>query len=643
MRARLVYRADQFLRYPPLLQILALAVMTAVLVAVSGVVAYVAFPAREGSLAQSLWWSLTLILDGGTMANAEPGQRTFALGVTVTGVFALSLATGAFASKMSARITELGDGKSPAVEHGHIVILGFDSRVTFLARELARSGEPLVIVVMALTDQATIERALRPARRIDRSRVRFVVRTGDPRSEIALLRVCADRARSVIVVPPAELDDAATVTWALATLLTLRLVLTPSFPGAVVIEARRKVTEQVLRLASEADVAGPGEFRFQVVAADDVVARVLAQSARRDGVYNALREILTLEGSEIRAERVPRSLLGKTLTEAHARIEGAVVVGVLCASGEHMFIPEAGDHTLDIKDHILLVADRCAQFHVGGGFKRPVDVVSSQRPPAPGERVLLIGDSRSMALVIGELDHVLPRHSTVVVMGGAGAEALLACMQSSLHHITLEYDARRPLDLISSVDDALLAVDAVIILGCENEQDDNGDANALSTLLWLRHSLRRTGKRVRRVVTEVRDIESARSVSSKLSDFLVSSDVVGMLLARAALEPHTSEVYREILDSKGYELCLRPREHYVGAGPATFDQAMQAALRCGEIAVGVYGPSVLDDRTVEGSRAGVHLNPPRGSLVPDEQEAAVIVLAKPSDEFLAPESLPSPA
>lgn len=637
-----MYRADQFLRYPPLLQILALGLFTALLVAVFGCVAYVAFPPREGTLAQGLWWSLTLILDGGTMASAEPGQRSFALGVTVTGVFALSLATGAFASKMSARITELGDGKSPAVERGHIVILGFDSRVTFLARELARSGQPLVIVVMALTDKATIERALRPARRIDHSRVRFVVRTGDPRSEVALLRICADRARAVIVVPPAELDDAATVTWALATLLTLRLVLTPKFSGAVVIEARRKVTEQVLRLASEEDVAGPGEFRFQVVASDDVVARVLAQSARRDGVYDALREILTLEGTEIRAERPPRQLIGRSLSEAHARIEGAVLVGVLQQSGEHVFVPEAGEHTLEASDQMLLVADRSAQFHVGSGFER-CTASGPVRSAVAGERVLLIGDSRSMGLVIGELDHVLPRHSTVVVMGGADAEGLLACKQSSLHHITLAYDGRRPLDLIANVDEALLAVDAVIILGCEDERDDNGDANALSTLLWLRHSLRRTGKRVRRVVTEVRDIESARSVSSKPSDFLVSSDVVGMLLARAALEPRTSAVYREILDSTGYELCLRPREHYLGAGAATFDQAMQAAHRCGEIAVGVYAPSLLNLRTVQGGHAGVFLNPPRGSMVPDEADAAVIVLAKPSDEFLAPVSLQSPA
>lgn len=649
MRARAVvtYRADQFLSLPPLVQALVVTGLTVFLVVGWGIAVHLAFPsdpdlpeARDG-----LWWSVTHFMDGGTMSNSPADRRGFALGATICGVLVMSFVTGAFASKMGERIAELRSGKSPVVEKCHVLVLGFDSKVAFLAREVARSRERVVMVVMAADDREKIELALRPARKLHQGRARFFARTGDPRSEIALLRVSADQTRSIIIVPPADLDDEETVSWALSTLLAVRRVVGPDYTGHIVVEARRRSAEAVLRLAAEPGVAGPGALPMEVVASDDVIARVLAQSARQEGVYFALREMLSFVGSEIYLERVGHRLEGKTFDEAHEKLRGGIAVGVLRASGETILAPDRNDTTkLSKGDRLAVLAPRAGGYHHDGSFKEleePPD--SAHADSTEPERVLLLGFNRTLPLLIEELDNILPESSVVTVMCCPIKNpvlSLLEGLEKKVKHLELRHEDKRPLDLVSAADERLLSMDAVVILGCEDEGDDNGDANSLSTLLWLRHGMRQAKREVRRVVTEVRDLRSASYVRAEARDFLVSSDVVAMVLAQSALAPDVAPFYRELLSPLGHEIFLRPRSLYVGDRNATFGEVMAAARLRNEVAIGYYPASAHDDErslrevTEEGElgdedRSPVRLNPPRKARIPAGPAGQVVVISSP--------------
>ena len=648
-RSLVTYRADQFLSYPPIVQALVVTGLTAVLIIAWGLGVHFAFPndADIPGASEGVWWSATHFMDGGTMSgSSDDHRRGFAFGATVCGVLVMSFVTGAFASKMGERIAELKSGKSPVVETEHVLVLGFDSKVAFLARELARSGQRLVVVVMASDDRDKIELALRPARKVPHSKARFLARTGDPRSELALLRVSADRTRSIIVVPPAALDDEETVNWALSTLLAVRRVVGDDYRGNVVVEARRRSAEEVLRLAAEPGVAGPGALPTEIVASDDVIARVLAQSARQEGVYFALREMLSFVGSEIYLERVGHRLIGKTFDEAHEALRGGVVFGVVRASGETVLSPPHGDPTkLARGDRLAVLAPHARGYHYDGRFASSAEGADTLRSDgAKPERVLLLGFNRTLPLLIEELDSILPEGSQVTVMCCPIKNpvlALLEGLEKKVTHVTLMHEDKRPLDLVSAAEERLLSMNAVVILGCEDESDDNGDANALSTLLWLRHGMRAAGREVRRVVTEVRDLRSAGYVRAGARDFLVSSDVVAMVLAQSALVPEVAPIYRELLSPQGHEIFLRPRSLYVGNGSATFGEVMAAARLRGEVAIGLYpAPAQDDDRTLrevteEGElgdehRSPVRLNPSRKARVPAGPEAHVVVVSVPT-------------
>lgn len=656
LRSLVAYRADQFLTLPPLVQILVVLGGTGLVILSFAVALGVFFPSGpDTSFGDRVWWAITLFSDGGTMAASPSNQRVLALAVTFSGILSLSFLTAAFASKMSARIDELKSGRSPVVEDRHILILGFDSKVTFLARELARSGQRLTVVVMADRERDKIEHALRLARRVPHNRARFVSRTGDPRSELALLRVSADRARSIVVVPPSNLADDETVHWALSTLLAVRRVVGPTFRGHVVVEARYADAQRVIDLAAEHDVAGPGALEAEVIASDDVIARILAQSARQEGVYHALREMLSFVGSELYLERPPSALVGKTFDEAHAALDGGVLLGIHRGRGATFLAPRAGAPIVVAKkDRLVVLSERRRSYRTSGALP---SIAASVRPvpfETRPERVLVIGFNRTLERLVLELDAILAKGSLVRILCcplRTPITRVLERLRPRVANVELQHDGRRPIDIATAhatEDDGapsgrpldLADTDAVVILGCEDDNDDNGDASALSTLLSLRRRILRGKETVERVVTEVRDLRSAGYVTGRAKDLLVSSDVVAMLLAQAALEPSLAGVYKELLSPAGAEVFVRPRDLYVGDRDATFADVMAAARARGEVALGLYPASGSGDaptplrEVFEAGELGderqspVDLNPPRDAKVPLGPEGSVVVLAR---------------
>jgi hypothetical protein len=155
--------------------------------------------------------------------------------------------------------------------------------------------------------------------------------------------------------------------------------------------------------------------------------------------------------------------------------------------------------------------------------------------------------------------------------------------------------------------------------------------------------MRARGHRVRRLVTEVRDPDVAQQIAGGPHDFLVSNDVVAMVLAQAALEPGLIAAYRELLDPTGVEVYLVPRSMYVPDGDMTFGQVTVEARRHGEVAIGFFPvertwnaecPRVDIDlgHTEVDETNPVVLNPSRQTLIPSGPDAAIVVLADPTAE-----------
>lgn len=644
-RAHLIYRLDALLGQPPLVQVAILFVATALVVA-----AFAAALQLEDGVdpLAALWWSTTHFLDGGTMAADPPSRRALALAVTSAGVVTMSLLTAALASKMGERIADLRSGLNPVLERDHVLVLGYDPNVALFAREIARSGQACTLVVLASEEKERIEAALRPASRVPGQKLRTVVRTGDPRSEQSLLRVSAEHARAVVIVPPPSLGDEDSVRWTLATLLAMRRVAEGGWGGHVIVEARRREARALLELAAAPGIAGPGALPLDVVASDDVIACILAQSTRDDAVYFVLRHLLAFDGCELYLEPLPRELEGRDWDEAHARVESGIVVGLARGAERPRLCPAPGEiGALRRGDRLVVLSAGHGRIRLGDALPEVEAGAIERRAPA-AEEVSIIGVTATLPHLLRELDAILPAGSTVRVLVGPedprGPE-LVAEARASARRIAIELEEGQASSMALEGTKPLCTSDAIVILGHEDRSDENGDASALAMLLRLRHGMKVSGNQGSRVVTELRDPRSARHVVPRPGDCIVSSDVVAMLLAQEALDPAIAPVYREVLHPGGTSVRLRPVAWY-GSEGGTFGEAMARARARGEIAIGIFPDprakgherDLERARLEEGDSGGVSdawLNPPRDTRLPRDESTRVVVLARASAEHSA--------
>ncbi|MFO0683161.1 MAG: hypothetical protein U0234_13980 [Sandaracinus sp.] len=645
LRAWVVYRADQLLGLPPIAQLLLLALAgAAIIFGFAGLeLALHPHDADVPDESAALWWTLTHFLDGGTMASDDPYRRGVALATTVAGILLLALVTAALTSKMGERIGDLRSGLNPVVERGHFLVLGFDATVPLVARELARSKQRSTLVVLTNDDKDRVEAALRSTQRVVGSRLRVVVRTGDPRTENALLRVSAHRARAALIVPSTSLDDESSVEWSLAALLALRRVVGERWPGRALVLARHEEAVDLLRLAAEPDVAGPGALAAEVIAADAVIAAILAQSTREDGVYAVLRHILAFDGCELYLEPVDARLAGRSFDYAHASLDRGIAVGAMDAGGRIHLSPPPGGRPLAATDRLIVLTESLATPTLGASLPTPRPIAPESIAPRPPQHVALLGWATTAPHVCDELASLLPNGSTVHLAPGemhARAAELAQKLETTQRRVKWVVHARSGADLAHTGHPIVCGADSVVVLGQHTSDGDHGDATALAMLLRIRHGLRSVGTPDRvRIVTEVRDPRSASHVAPRPGDSIVSSDIVAMLLAQELLDPRTGPIYRELITPGGAAIELRRRAEYVPDGDATFAEVLAAARRRGEIAIGFHpdprrtsNDPELDRRRLEEGDPILGptpwLNPPRETLVPSSDDGRIVVITR---------------
>jgi hypothetical protein len=207
----------------------------------------------------------------------------------------------------------------------------------------------------------------------------------------------------------------------------------------------------------------------------------------------------------------------------------------------------------------------------------------------------------------------------------AAAEAALARLPLARLRVELaEGCADRREDLGAALE--RWPADVVVLLAEDVAHEDVGDADArqLVRLLVARRTRDRLGSTTR-IVVEVRSPNTVRLIQGRRAgDFVVSREVVGMLLAQeiaGALRDRrgaawATAVHRDLFDAEGVEVEVHPMSTYVDEGEAaTFGDLAARAAGQGEIALGFF----------DGDRLA--LAPARSAPIPGASRARAVVLA----------------
>jgi voltage-gated potassium channel Kch len=569
---------------------------------------------------QTLWLDLMRTIDPGNVGG-DRGSWPYLLSmltVTAGGILVFSTLIGVIFAGIDEKLAKLRKGRSFVVERGHTVIYGWSPEVFPIVAELVKANESrrrTCIAILAENDKVEMEDELR-ARVGKTGRTRVVCRTGDPINIDDVEIVNPDGARSIIVLPPEGPEADAKV---IKTILALT-----NNPN------RREESYHIvtrIRAPENLGVAHMvGRYELRLVAVDDLIARITAQTCRQSGLSVVYTDLLDFGGDEIYFTRAPQ-LAGMTFGEALAAYERCSVIGIRKKDGHIELNPQA-DTELFADDEIILIAEDDSAIELSEGPASEIDAGAIRKPvsrePRP-ERTLILGWNDRAPTIVAELDHYVRPGSEVTVITHEGA--IPSSRFDELRNQKVMSDEGDTTDRHTLDQLAVSSYDHVIVLGHPDEPDPNAaDSKTLVTLLHLREIAEQSEHRFS-IVSEMLDVRNRELAEvTGADDFIVSDHLASLMMCQVSENKELSIVFENLISPEGSELYLKPVAEYVEPGVSlNFYTVLEAARRRGEVAVGYRLGAETGD---PGTAYGVRLNPEKSRRVTFTEHDMLIVLAE---------------
>ncbi|XP_058094301.1 ion channel CASTOR-like isoform X2 [Magnolia sinica] len=590
LNKQLAYRVDVFLSVRPYSKPLALLLATLLLICLGGLALY---GVTDDNVADCLWLSWTYVADSGNHANSEGfGPKLVSVSISFGGMLIFAMMLGLVSDAISEKFDSLRKGKSEVIEKNHTLILGWSDKLGSLLNQLAIANESLgggTVVVMAERDKEEME--------LDIAKMEFdfkgtpvICRSGCPLILADLKKVSVSKARAVIVLAEdgnADQSDAR----ALRTVLGLTGV-KEGLRGHIVVELSDLDNEVLVKLV--------GGDLVETVVAHDVIGRLMIQCARQPGLAQIWEDILGFEKSEFYIKRWPQ-LDGMRFQDVLISFPDAIPCGIKVASSRGKIILNPDDsYVLQEGDEVLVIAEDDDSYSPTtlpmvkeASF---IDIARSTRKP---QKILFCGWRRDIDDMIVVLDAFLAPGSELwmfndvpekerekkLIEGGLDTGRLV-----NISLVNREGNAviRRHLESIP-----LESFDSILILADESVEDSaiQADSRSLATLLlirdiqakrlpyreamvthvhrgsfskgsWMGEMQQASDKSV--IISEILDPRTKNLLSmSKISDYVLSNELVSMALAMVAEDRQINDVLEELFAEEGNELHIRLADIYL--------------------------------------------------------------------------------
>ncbi|MFD3514818.1 potassium transporter TrkA [Streptomyces sp. NPDC058657] len=558
----------------------------------------------------SLWAGFLRVLSP-TLLMRDHGPAPFLASAVVMafgGILLMSTLIPVISAGLQNQLARLRQGRSPVVETGHVVLLGWSSQVHVIVAELVeanRSRRRACVVVLAEKDRTEMETEIRE-RVGDLASTRVVCRTGDPADVLDIALVCPERARAVIVVAPEEDRPDFTVIKSLLAVSRTRRE-DGAGPG-VVAGIRDKENLPAARLAGGAEC--------RLVSVQGFIARLLVQTSLHTGLSSVYTELLDFSGDEIYIRPQPE-LVGRTFADALLAYRTSSVIGLMEEDGRILLNPLGGT-PVGAGHQIVVISedDSTITLEEAPVLPPPALPATSSEACRTGRAVLILGSNQRLPDIIGQLRAHLPDGSRIDVV----AEQCLPPEEEPAggpadepdDPLTVSFrraDVTRR-DVLEAL--ALEHYDHVLVISPDDCDPHGADARTLTVLLNLR-DLSELRTHTYTVVTEMADDRHrVLAQAAGPDDFVVSGNLLSLRLAQISENPRLDVIFEELFSPEGCRIALHPAGDYVPLGEETdFYAVVDAAGRRGESAIG------------HRIHAQAHLAPRYGNLLNPDKAARV--------------------
>ncbi|XP_050374264.1 ion channel CASTOR-like isoform X1 [Argentina anserina] len=610
LNKQLAYRVDLFLSVHPYSKPLALLVATLLLICLGGLAL---FGVKDDSLAECLWLSWTYVADSGNHTDSEKiGERLVSVSISFGGMLIFAMMLGLVSDAISEKFDSLRKGRSEVVEQNHTLILGWSDKLGSLLNQIAIANESLgggIVVVMAERDKEEMELDIGKME-FDFKGTSVICRSGSPLILADLKKVSVSKARAIIVLAEdgnADQSDAR----ALRTVLSLTGV-KEGLGGHIVVELSDLDNEVLVKLV--------GGDLVETVVAHDVIGRLMIQCARQPGLAQIWEDILGFENCEFYIKRWPQ-MDGMHFEDVLISYPDAIPCGVKVASlGGRIILNPDDSYVLQEGDEVLVIAEdddtyAPAALPMVWRGSLPKDFVV----PKSAERILLCGWRRDMEDMIMVLDAFLAPGSELWMFNEVAEKE----RKKKLTDGGLEISRLVNISLVDREGNAVIrrhleslplqSFDSILILADESVEDSaiQADSRSLATLLlirdiqakrlpmvthlergsfsqssWIGEMQQASDKSV--IISEILDPRTKNLLSmSKISDYVLSNELVSMALAMVAEDRQINDVLEELFAEEGNELQIRQADLYLREGEElSFYEILLRARQRREIMIG---------------------------------------------------------
>ena len=581
---------------------------------------------------EAIWWSFLRLSDPGYLGDDEGlVSVTISTVVTVLGyVLFLGLLIAILTQWMNTLILRVESGTTRIAFKNHLLILGWNQRTSSIVLELLQTGgrvsrflkgsgaHDLRIVILAEHVDAELREELKSNLDGQWDDRRVVLRSGSPLKLDGLQRVAFHDAAGIIL-PGA---DFAAARPGVADSEIIKTLASISQYGKLA--GHTPLAVAALYNANRSDVARRAYCgELEVIAADQLVSRLMAQCTLQPGLWPIYWELFSLNQDNA---LYVRELEGESVTDigqARLACPKAIVIGVIPSKTHKPILNPTSDMRINSGDALIFIAKHFADCRIADVVApTSIEQMPGWHPVASEiETVLILGWSRKVPKVLAELLSYLQKQLRVDVAAITPADEREISIDSVLS--AQRTKTVRQIEVNFMDPDLLVELhpenyDAVLMIARERMGDEVvADAATLSAYLTVNTVL--TGANEINMIAEVLEEENEALFDRERCDAIVSPRVVSYILSQVALEPELGLIFEELTQSFGTTILFRSPELGIEKVAYSFSElAAQAAAR-GETAIGVVTSSAGARQT--------RLNPGADTRWTCEEIEQVIVLA----------------
>lgn len=233
-------------------------------------------------------------------------------------------------------------------------------------------------------------------------------------------------------------------------------------------------------------------------------------------------------------------------------------------------------------------------------------ILSNTDSSAQGsDKILFIGYNELLTEIVTELDKYLSKDSEILIAYESEDEQ---DFDFNVNNISVQ---TRNCDIYNQqvlADFASRGYTQIVILSNSDIDANESDSKTLLILLHLRSLSQRNGYNFS-ITSEMRNVRNQELANvARVNDFVVSSNITGLMTAQLSQNRQLYEVFEDLLDEDGSEIYFKPVSDYIVLGkPVSLYTVVHALCLKDEIFIG-YKRFIDDEGNFE-----IVLNPSKSS------------------------------